>query len=71
MLGLIKARAPEWRAVLRWIVHSWRRPGGAAAHWEQAAGHGRASGRAVPVQGQGAAVPNPHQRPGANTGASR
>jgi hypothetical protein len=71
MLGVIKARAPEWRAVLRWIVHSWLRPGGSEARWEQAAGHGRASGWAVPAQGQGAARPNPQQRPGANTGASR
>ena len=71
MMGLIKARAPEWRAVLRWIVQSWRRPGGAAAHWEQAVGRGRASGQAVPAAGQGAARPNPHQRPGANAGPSR
>ena len=71
MMGLIKARAPEWRAVLRWIVQSWRRPGGAAARWEQAAGHERASGRAVPAQGQGPARPNPQQRPGANAGQNR
>jgi hypothetical protein len=67
MLGVIKARAPEWQAVLRWIVQSWLRPGGAEARWEQAAGRGRA----VSAQGQGAAAPNSHQRPGANTGASR
>jgi hypothetical protein len=71
MLGLIKARVPEWRAVLRWIVHSWLRPGGSEAHWEQAAGYGRASGRTVPAADQGPAGANPQQRPGANTGASR
>ena len=71
MLGLIKARAPEWRAVLHWIVQSWLRPGGSAARWEQAAGHGRASGRAVPAADQGPSGANPQQRPGANTGASR
>jgi len=71
MLGLIKAHAPEWRAVLRWIMQSWLRPGGSEARWEQAVGRGRASGQAVPAEGHGVARPNPQQRPGANTGQNR
>ena len=71
MLGLIKTRVPEWRAMLRWIVQSWLRPGGSVAHWEQAAGRGRASGQAVPAADQGPSGANPQRRPGANTGASR
>jgi hypothetical protein len=31
----LRARWPAWRAALTWIVGSWVRPAGAAAHWEQ------------------------------------
>lgn len=71
MMRLIKARAPEWRAVLRWMVLSWLRPGGSAGRWEQAAGHGRISGRPIPAADQGPSGGNPQQRPGANTGQNR
>jgi hypothetical protein len=71
MMGLIKARAPEWRAVLRWMVQSWLRPGGSEARWEQAVGRGRASGQAIPAADQGPSGGNPQQRPGANTGQNR
>ncbi len=32
-----RARWLEWRALLSWIVHSWRRPPDADARWEQRA----------------------------------
>jgi hypothetical protein len=30
-----RARLPEWRATLAWILESWRRPAGAEASWQQ------------------------------------
>jgi len=33
-----RARWPEWRAALVWILHSWARPADADARWEQGRG---------------------------------
>jgi hypothetical protein len=34
-----RARLPEWRAALEWILESWRRPAGAEAGWQQNTAH--------------------------------
>lgn len=38
-------RWAELRAVLAWIVSSWRRPAAAEARWQQCSEHGKGAGK--------------------------